>query len=67
MILISLIKVNLIKEGTAGKNKSKKAGEQGSQREGFVTREAALLQGMEGSSGLSYFICLAPGHPGCPS
>lgn len=63
MILISLIEVNLIKGGTAEKNKSKEAGEQGSpgvpQREGFVAGEP--LQGTEGSSTLRHFICLAHG------
>lgn len=55
VILISLIKVNLIKGGTAEKNKSTEVGGQGShsvpQRQGFVAGEP--LQGTEGSSMLS--------------
>lgn len=65
MILISLIKVNLIKAGTTEKNKSKKG------RRARVTRQATErglcgqgaepLQGTEGSGGFSRFICLAHG------
>lgn len=48
MILISLIKVNLIKEGTAEKSKSKKAGEQGSPG---CHRERALWPGSRAAAG----------------
>lgn len=65
MILISLIKVNLIKERTVEKSKSRKAGKQGSpgrpQREELCDCGAVTLQGTEGSSGVSCFICLAHG------
>jgi len=60
VILISLIKVNLIKEGTAEKNKSTKPlskGQPAGRREGFVAREPSAA----GHSRLPCLICLARG------
>lgn len=58
MILISLIRVNLIKEGTAEKTKSRKAGGQGSagrpRREAFAAREPSAA-GHSGAEPLHLF------------